>query len=155
MALCTADGTAITKTKFPSEKVEELHRVTETVYEESGRDPRGRVFPVEGKDMRTIRYAAGEILPLTAIHEHFPAAAASSISPDRGSQAGGTAVVIRGAHLDGVTGVTFDGVDATDVRVIDPSEVHCVTPATSVGSKDVVIKDDSGPISKAAFYTYA
>lgn len=80
---------------------------------------------------------------------------ATSITPDTGDAAGGTAVVIVGTNLNGLTGITFDGAAATDVEVVSATEVHCVTPAGSAGTADVVLTDERGSVTKAAFYTYA
>jgi len=68
----------------------------------------------------------------------------SSISPDKGSPFGGTAVTLTGT--DFVTGATveFDGTAAASIAVVSSSEITCETPAHAAGVVDVVVTLPNG-----------
>jgi len=55
--------------------------------------------------------------------------AISALNPASGLMAGGTAVTITGVNLNGTTAITFAGVAATSVNVVNSTTVICVTPA--------------------------
>ena len=61
-------------------------------------------------------------------------ASLTAIEPDRGIWTGGTSVVLRGANLEGVSSVLFDGVPALSVQQISPNEIRAVTPAGQLGA---------------------
>lgn len=64
----------------------------------------------------------------------------TSISPTSGPSAGKTPVTIKGTNLTGATRVTFGGVDATGVVVVDSQTINAVTPPGTVGpAVDVVV----------------
>jgi hypothetical protein len=64
----------------------------------------------------------------------------SGISPNRGPTVGGTFVTIKGENFDGGgVIVTIRAKTATNVVVISPFELTCLTPAGSVGSADVIV----------------
>lgn len=79
----------------------------------------------------------------------------TSISPTSGSTSGGTTVTLTGTNLTGTTGVTFGGVAATSVTVVDDTEVTCVTPAHSAGAVAVQVTNPAGNDSLAAAFTYS
>lgn len=66
--------------------------------------------------------------------------AVTSITPNAGTIAGGTAVTItgRGFNLP-ATGVTFGGVAATDVVIVSDTQITAVTPAHASGAVDVEV----------------
>jgi hypothetical protein len=68
----------------------------------------------------------------------------SAVSPTTGATAGGTAVTITGANFTGSTGVTFNGVAATDFSVIDDNTITVTMPAGTAGAANVVV---TGPYS--------
>ncbi|RUR01400.1 IPT/TIG domain-containing protein [Labedella endophytica] len=70
--------------------------------------------------------------------EYFPVTVVTAIDPETGDEAGGTAVTITGDAFTGATGVTFDGVPATEFVVVDDETITAVTPA-GVGTVDVVV----------------
>lgn len=84
----------------------------------------------------------------------FIAATATAIAPATGPAAGGTPVTITGTNLAGTVGATFGGVAATLPLVVNNETFTCVAPAHAAGAVTVVIQDDSGDLSKPAFYTY-
>ncbi|MFZ1128383.1 IPT/TIG domain-containing protein [Methanoregula sp.] len=88
-----------------------------------------------------------------------PAVAAISptftgIVPASGSTAGGTSVIITGTAFTGATGVTFGGIPAADVTVVDDTSIAATTPAyASAGRVNVVITTPNGTVT--AFGAYA
>ena len=73
----------------------------------------------------------------------------TAITPDEGPEDGGTPVTISGTGFTGATGVTFGGVPATDVVVVDDSTITAETPAHAPGLVGVVVVmpgPDSGPV---------
>ncbi|MDF1684405.1 MAG: IPT/TIG domain-containing protein [Legionellaceae bacterium] len=64
----------------------------------------------------------------------------SSVSPNVGEASGGTGVTLTGVGLTDTTGVTFGGIAASSVAVLDSTTVTAVTPAHAVGAVDVVIR---------------
>ena len=78
----------------------------------------------------------------------------SSVSPSSGSASGGTGVTLTGAGLTGATDVTFGGVSATSVNVVNSTTVTVVTPAQAIGAVDVVITTPSGSATDASGFTY-
>lgn len=78
----------------------------------------------------------------------------SSVSPASGSASGGTGVTLTGVGLTGTTDVTFGGVAATSVNVINSTTVSAVTPAHVIGAVDVVITTPSGSTTDVSGYTY-
>lgn len=79
----------------------------------------------------------------------------TSITPDEGTSAGGTAVTIAGTgFVDGAT-VTIGGAAATSVVFVDDTEITCVTPAGTVGAQDVVVTNpDTGTDTLTGGFTY-
>ncbi|MEV8254482.1 IPT/TIG domain-containing protein [Rhodoglobus sp. NPDC076762] len=72
----------------------------------------------------------------------------SSLSPNIGPVAGGTAVTITGTGFTGATGVTFDGDAGTSFTVVSDTEITVTTPAHVVGVVDVIVEStpsDSAP----------
>lgn len=62
-----------------------------------------------------------------------------SIDPDHGPFGGGTPVTLTGAGFTMGSTVTFDGVPATDVVVVNDTTITCVTPPHAVGAVDVEV----------------
>jgi len=84
-----------------------------------------------------------------------PTPTATALSPQHGPTVGGTAVTITGTDLEQVSGVTFDGVPATDNTVSrDGDALTVTTPAHDAGTVDVVLTASSGSITLPAAYTY-
>jgi len=76
------------------------------------------------------------------------------ITPDNGVQAGSTAVTIDGTGFIDAPTVEFDGVPATSVVFVGPTQITCVSPA-GIGVVDVVVTNpDSGRASAAGGYAY-
>jgi len=80
----------------------------------------------------------------------------SSISPNTGLAAGGTAVTISGINFTGATGVTFGGTAATAVAVVNANTITCTSPAKAAGTYDVVVTTPNGtsPIGVSDNFIY-
>lgn len=78
----------------------------------------------------------------------------TAVSPSSGTASGGTGVTLTGTGLSGATGVTFDGVEATSVNVVNSTTVTAVTPAHATGTVDVVIATPAGGATLSNGFTY-
>ena len=78
----------------------------------------------------------------------------STVTPSSGSAAGGAGVTLGGSGFSGAPVVTFGGVAATSVHVVNTSTVTAVTPAHAVGSVDVTILTVGGNATLTNGYTY-
>jgi hypothetical protein len=79
----------------------------------------------------------------------------TSLSPNSGSQFGGTTVIINGANLTGATAVKFGDTDATSFIVNSSSRITAVSPA-GWGTVDVTVTTPNGTSAAVAAdqYTY-
>ena len=78
----------------------------------------------------------------------------TSLTPNSGTTAGGTAVTITGTGFTGATGVTFGGVAATNVSVISSTSITATTPAGSAGTASVVVTTPAGSNAANTLFTY-
>jgi len=78
----------------------------------------------------------------------------TGIAPPSGPPAGGTAVTISGTNLSGATSVTIGGAGATSVVVVNPSTITAVTPAGTMGARDVAVTTPGGTGSVTGLFTY-
>ena len=83
----------------------------------------------------------------TATALYTPPPSVTGVSPSSGSAAGGTTVSITGAGFNNLETptVTFGGMPAVRVHVDSYSQITAVTPATSAGTEDVVVRNAAGP----------
>jgi hypothetical protein len=78
----------------------------------------------------------------------------TSVTPDRGPTAGGTAVTIRGIWLGDTIAVRFGGVPAS-FRVVSDTEVVATAPAQAIGSVDVSVQTTAGSVvTSGARFSY-
>lgn len=97
----------------------------------------------------------GDIVGVDA-YTYVPAGVTTtSLSPDHGPESGGTSVVISGSGFTSpdVTGVTFGGVPATDVTIIDDQTIVAIAPPHAAGVVGVVVQSPAGD-SAPLPYTY-
>ena len=81
--------------------------------------------------------------------------AVSTCTPNRGTRYGGTPVTITGAYLTGVSNVTFGGVAATSVVVVNDNTITCVTPAVAAaGVVNIVASNGYGAGTGVSLFTY-
>ena len=79
----------------------------------------------------------------------------SSVSPNNGPVAGGTAVTITGTNFATGTTVTFGGTAATNVMVVSATQITATTPAGSTGAVTVTVTNPGVPSgSLANGFTY-
>jgi hypothetical protein len=77
----------------------------------------------------------------------YVAATAPTITamvPDNGPETGGTNVTITGTGFTGATGVTFDGIPATNVVVVNSTTITATSPAHAPGLVGVVVQHPGG-----------
>ena len=79
----------------------------------------------------------------------------SSVSPNTGTTAGGTAVTITGTNFAAGATVTFGSVAATNVVVVSGTQITATTPAGSAGAVTVTVTVSGQSGSLASGYTYA
>ena len=84
---------------------------------------------------------------------YFAPPAITSISPNIGSNVGGTTVVITGTNLTGATAVTFGGVNATSFTVNSATQITAITPVGSIGTVTVQVVAPGG--NATGSYTYS
>lgn len=101
-------------------------------------------FPIQGNNTNVITAAIQINSDVTL----------NSVSPSSGPTSGGTGVIISGNGLTDTTGVTFAGVDATSVNVVNSTTVTAVTPAHAAGAVDVELTTSTGSSTLLNGYTY-
>ena len=88
--------------------------------------------------------------------EHDPPTV-TSITPNTGLAAGGTATVIKGTNLLATSAVKFGGsggTNGTGLSVVDDTEVHVTSPAHTAGAVDVYLVTPDGNTTKTGGFTY-
>ncbi len=76
-------------------------------------------------------------------------------TPTTGSDSGGTLVTFTGANFQQGATVSFGGIPATNVRVVDDKTITAVTPPKPVGAVDIEIVTGGIRFSLPAAYTYS
>ena len=77
----------------------------------------------------------------------------TSVTPNKGTSLGGTAIKITGTNLTGATSVTVGGVAATSVVVNSSTSMSAVTPA-GTGAVSVGVTTPDGTATLPAAFTY-
>ena len=77
----------------------------------------------------------------------------TGISPDSGSNKGGTPITISGGGFTTDSTATIGGRPATSIVVVSLTEITAVTPAGNFGKADVIVTNSIGP-SIAGKFTY-
>lgn len=101
-----------------------------------------------------LLFRAGQKVRQATIDALFADATVATVAPATGAAAGGTDITITGTNLGGVLGVSIGGVAATMVRSVSETTLTCRTGAHAAGAVDVVVTDDSGPVTKTNGFTY-
>ena len=78
----------------------------------------------------------------------------SSVSPNSGTTAGGTAVTIAGTNFAAGATVTIGGTAATNVAVVNSTTITATTPAGSAGAVTVTVTVSGQSGSLASGFTY-
>ena len=101
-------------------------------------------------DGRTATLTSG----FSYIYISPPQAFVTAVSPNIGSTAGGTPVVVAGTGFIAETIVTFDGIVAKGF--LSRGSMYFDTPAHAAGPVDVVVTNPNAePVTLAAAFTYA
>ncbi|HEY7337758.1 MAG TPA: IPT/TIG domain-containing protein [Bryobacteraceae bacterium] len=79
----------------------------------------------------------------------------SSVSPNSGPTAGGTAVTITGTNFAAGASVTIGGTAATNVTVVNATTITATTPAGSAGAATVTVTVSGQSGSLANGFTYS
>src|SRR5262245_5946937 len=82
------------------------------------------------------------------------AATLTSVTPNTGTNAGGTNVTLAGTNFTGATGATFGGTAATSFVVASSTSITCTTPAHAAGAVTVVVTKAAGNGTLATGFTY-
>jgi formylglycine-generating enzyme required for sulfatase activity len=77
-----------------------------------------------------------------------------SVTPASGVTAGGTTITIRGSAFTSATAVMIGGAAATSVTVVNATTLTVVTPAGSVGARDVVVAAFGGTATAVRGFQY-
>ena len=83
-----------------------------------------------------------------------PAPSVSSVSPNNGPTAGGTAVTISGTNFAAGATVAIGGAAATNVTVVSGTQITATTPAGSAGAATVTVTVNGQAGSLANAFTY-
>lgn len=73
-----------------------------------------------------------------------PGPVPTSVAPGVGATSGGTLCTISGNTFDDSATVTFDGVPATSVVVVDPNTITCLSPAHAAGLAAITVTTSAG-----------
>ena len=96
----------------------------------------------------------GGTATLTDAFTYITLPSLTAVTATSGSASGGVGVTLTGTLLSGTTSVTFGGIAATSVNVVNSTTVTAVTPAHSAGAVDVVITATDGSATLASGFTY-
>jgi hypothetical protein len=91
---------------------------------------------------------------LRASYTYLPPPTVSSVNPNGGPPAGGTAVSITGTNFAAPATVTVGGAPATGVVVASPTRITATTPAHAAGIVDVVVQTNGMSATLASGYFY-
>lgn len=103
---------------------------------------------------RRILFYAGQDVKTSVVDGLFPTADITSVTPASGAAAGGTPIVIKGTNFAGAVSATVGAVATTSFAVVDNETITCVTGVHAAGVVDVVVTDDSGPVTETGGYEY-
>jgi len=153
MSYYDSNGNELTKTAMlalaTSQSQETVYLFNSDVHQKF--TPDGAPFESGSK----LLFHAGQTVKQSDIDALFEAATVTTISPNTGLAAGGTAVTITGTNLAGTSGVSFGATAATNVKVVSNTRVTCTAPAHTAGAVNVVVHDDAGDVTVTNGFTYS
>jgi formylglycine-generating enzyme required for sulfatase activity len=91
---------------------------------------------------------------LAAGFTYFAPPKITSIAPSAGPVAGGTTITITGSGLGATTSVTVGGIPATGLVIVSATKVRAVTPAGTLGPRDVTLATPWGTTTRTSGFTY-
>jgi formylglycine-generating enzyme required for sulfatase activity len=80
--------------------------------------------------------------------------AVTGVSPNTGATVGGTSVTLTGTHFTGASSVTFSGIAATNLVVVNATTITCTTPARAASSSSVLVTTPGGTNAANTLFTY-
>ena len=103
----------------------------------------------------TVTNPGGQSGSLGSAFTYLAPPTVSSVSPNNGPTAGGTAVTITGANFASGATVTFGGTPATNVVVVNSTTITATTPAGGAGAVTVTVTNPGGQSgSLGSAFTY-
>ena len=90
----------------------------------------------------------------TGLFTYMAAPTVTSIAPNTGPTAGGTAVTITGTNFTGATVYTIGGASLTGVTVVNATTITGTTPAGTAGAQNVVVTTPGGTGTGTGLFTY-
>ncbi len=103
----------------------------------------------------TVTNLGGQSGSLASAFTYIAPPTVSSVAPNSGLPAGGTAVTITGTNFAAGATVTFGGTAATNVVVVSSTSITATTPAGSAGAVTVTVTNSNGLSgSLASGFTY-
>ncbi len=103
----------------------------------------------------TVTNAGGQSGNLASAFTYIVPPTVSSVAPNSGPAAGGTAVTITGANFATGATVTFGSTAATNVLVVNGSTITATTPLGRAGAVTVTVTSNGLSGSLASAFTYA
>jgi hypothetical protein len=88
------------------------------------------------------------------IHVYGASLSLTRVAPSSGSAAGGSTVTLSGSGFAAGATVTFGGVAATDVTVVNSTTITAGTPPHATGAVDVAVTQDGVTSTLASAFTY-
>lgn len=104
-------------------------------------------------DVRVTTPAGTSVLSSQSAFRYQMAPVVTSVTPDRGPAAGGTAVTIAGTGFTGATAVRFGSADARSFTVTSAMSISAVAPA-GTGAVPVTVVTPQGASAASVTYTY-
>jgi hypothetical protein len=104
----------------------------------------------------TLTTPAGVTAVTSADMFTYKPSTVTRVTPNSGTVAGGTAVLITGTLLTGATAVTFGGTPATSFTVHSATSIIAISPPNAAGTVDIQVTAPAGTTAlvTADHYTY-
>ncbi|MCK9408261.1 MAG: IPT/TIG domain-containing protein [Bacteroidetes bacterium] len=114
------------------------------------------VTPAKGVGVVDVELTtpAGGSVTLAGAYTYVELPTIAKVVPVAGPVAGLTSVTITGTNLTNTSVVTFGGIAATSVTVVDSTTVAVVTAATDPGDADVALTTPGGSVTAERAYTF-
>lgn len=93
---------------------------------------------------RGLVASVGDVITASQVDALYPSPTITSVTPNTGAAAGGTAVTVKGTKFQSGATLTFGGTTATSIVVVDAQTITAVTPAKTAGAYNVVVGNSSG-----------
>lgn len=103
-----------------------------------------------------IKTSVGEVIRTFTNFNYFGIPIITEIIPSEGSKNKETSITIKGNHFYNVKDVSFNGVTASNIKIIDPTTITANTPKYSTGKAEATVKISAfgGEVINNKLYTY-